>query len=262
MLGLMLGTVEGKEILSLLNKFTDNILISTATNYGGELLDKFNYKYKNTSPLEKEELKELFSSHDVTTVVDASHPYAANVTKNCKDICSELNIKYLRYERPSVCEKYKNSSLVTFVDGYSELLKELCSDSKLNVEKTVVLNTTGSNNIEKFFSSELKARVVHRVLPSVKVMGKCFKIGVKTENIIAVKGPIGYELNLGFIKQFNAKAIVLKDSGIQGGTIEKIEAALDSKIRIFIIERKIESDSKAFNNITKLVKYIKDNELY
>ncbi len=42
MIALILGTSEGREILSLLNKFTDNILISTATAYGGEILK--NYK--------------------------------------------------------------------------------------------------------------------------------------------------------------------------------------------------------------------------
>ncbi|MDD3225236.1 MAG: cobalt-precorrin-6A reductase [Clostridium sp.] len=262
MLGLMLGTVEGREILSLLNKFTDDILISTATNYGGELLNGFNYKYKNSSPLEKEELKELFFKHNVTTLVDASHPYASLVTKNCKDICAELNIKYLRYERASVCEKYRGNRLVTFISGYSELIESIYNDSKLNNDKSVILNTTGSNNIEKFCHSNLKVRIVHRVLPSVKVIEKCFKLGVKTENIVAVKGPIGYELNVGFIKQFNAKAIVLKDSGIQGGTIEKIEAALDSKIKIFIIERNSSSDANAFNNVSKLVKYIEDKKLY
>ena len=44
MIGLILGTVEGKKILSLLNKFTEDIFVSTATEYGGELLK--NYKYK------------------------------------------------------------------------------------------------------------------------------------------------------------------------------------------------------------------------
>lgn len=37
MIGLILGTSEGKEILDLLNKFTDDILISTATQYNGEI---------------------------------------------------------------------------------------------------------------------------------------------------------------------------------------------------------------------------------
>jgi len=53
MIALILGTSEGREILSLLNKFTDNILISTATAYGGEILKNYKYKKLNTKPLNK-----------------------------------------------------------------------------------------------------------------------------------------------------------------------------------------------------------------
>ena len=76
-------------------------------------------------------------------------------------------------------------------------------------------------------------------------------------NIIAIKGPVGYELNKGFIRQYDAKAIILKDSGVQGGTQEKIEAALSENIYIFIIERKKETFENAFNSEESLVKYIK-----
>ena len=38
MIGLILGTSEGKKLLSLINKYTEDIFVSTATEYGGELL--------------------------------------------------------------------------------------------------------------------------------------------------------------------------------------------------------------------------------
>ena len=34
MIGFILGTSEGKKILSLMNNYTDNIAVSTATSYG------------------------------------------------------------------------------------------------------------------------------------------------------------------------------------------------------------------------------------
>lgn len=44
MIGFILGTSEGKKILSLMNNYTDNIAVSTATSYGGQLLQDFKIK--------------------------------------------------------------------------------------------------------------------------------------------------------------------------------------------------------------------------
>jgi precorrin-6A/cobalt-precorrin-6A reductase len=250
MIGLILGTSEGKKILSLLNKFTDNILVSTATEYGGELLKEYKYKLLNTRPLNLEDLIEYLKSSGITLLVDASHPYALVVTENAMEACKRLNIEYLRYERPAVADKCGGA--VIKVKNYEELKEKLS-----NIEGTI-LNTTGSKNIEKFIEMKLKNRIVHRVLPSVEVMEKCFSLGIKTEDIVAIKGPISYELNLSFIKEYAAKAIVLKDSGLQGGTYEKIKAAEACSIKTFVIERNEVVYNKVFNEEESLVSYIEN----
>lgn len=249
MITLILGTSEGKKILSLLNEFTEDIAISTATNYGGELLKDYRYKILNTKPLDAEALKRFLIDNKSTILVDASHPYAQVVTENAMKVCKELKIEYIRYERPSVAESYKED--IISVDSYDELYRKL-----LDVNGTI-LNTTGSNNIGKFMDMNLDNRIIHRVLPSTKVMEKCYEFGVKTEDVIAIKGPISYQLNLAFIDEYNAKAIVLKDSGVEGGTEEKIRAAIDKKIKIFMLERTNIVYENSFCQVGKLIEYIK-----
>ncbi|WP_160674878.1 cobalt-precorrin-6A reductase [Clostridium sp. C8-1-8] len=248
MIALILGTSEGKKILSLLNQFTENIVVSTATSYGGELLKDYKYRLLNTKPLDYGELKSFLLENNIKTLVDASHPYAQVVTENAVKACEALNIEYLRYERPSVADKYKDK--IVSVKDYEELYVEL---SKID---GAILNTTGSNNINKFISMKLKSRVIHRVLPSVKVMEKCFELGLKTEDIIAIKGPISYELNLAFIDEYSAKAMVVKDSGAEGGTEEKIRAAIDRGVKIFLIERAETKYKNTFDHIEALVNYV------
>jgi precorrin-6A/cobalt-precorrin-6A reductase len=262
MIGLILGTSEGKEILSLLNKFTEDILISTATQYGGELLSSYKYKYLNTKPLDCEQLKELLTQHKVSVLLDASHPYATEVSNNCEKVCMELNIVYLRYERPGVAQKYRENKKVIFVSDYKELSNVINNIEELKGTGKVILNTTGSKNIPILLSLGIENRIVHRVLPSVEVMKQCLDNAVKIEDIVAIKGPIGYELNVGFIKQYNAKAVILKDSGVRGGTKEKIEAAIAQKIYVFIIERKNEQHQNTFKDECLLVNYIRENNLY
>ncbi|MDF2504268.1 cobalt-precorrin-6A reductase [Clostridium sp.] len=248
MIGLILGTSEGKKILALLNKYTEDIYITTATAYGGELLKNFKFKKLNTKPLELEKLIDQLSKNNVKVLVDASHPYALVITENAIEACKRLGISYVRYERASVVEGFKDK--VIEVKDYEELKEKL-----LNIQGTI-LNTTGSNNIDKFNNMDLSNRIVHRVLPSVKVMEKCFDLGIKTEDIIAIKGPIGYELNCGFIREYNAKAMILKDSGVQGGTEEKLRAAIDMGVKPLVIERHSVKTENSFNSEEEVVNFV------
>lgn len=251
MIGLILGTSEGKKILSLLNNYTEDIFVSTATEYGGELLKEYKYRAMNTKPLGLEELISVLRDNNVSLLVDASHPYAQVVTKNAIEACRRLGIEYLRYERQSVLQAFDEG--VVRVRNYEELHKELLKIDGL------ILNTTGSRNIDKFVNMTLKNRIVHRVLPSVDVLERCFSLGIKTEDIVAIKGPIGYDLNCSFIKEYNAKAIVMKDSGTQGGTEEKLKAARDMDIRALVIERIESKYDKVFSTEDGLVEYIINN---
>lgn len=250
MIGLILGTSEGKNILSKLNAYTDDIFITTATDYGGQLLESFKFKKLNTKPLGLEELIDQLKENSIDILVDASHPYALVITQNAIEACKRLGIVYIRYERKSVLNKFKGNNDIIEVKDYNELREEL-----LNINGTI-LNTTGSNNIEKFMDMRLNNRIIHRVLPSVKVMEKCFKLGVKTEDIIAIKGPISYEFNRSFIKEYNAKTIILKDSGVQGGTEEKLRAALDMGIKALVIERHTVKTENSFSSEEEVVDFI------
>lgn len=250
MIGLIVGTSEGKNILSGLNEFTENIFISTATAYGAELLKDYKYKIFNNEPLDLVGLMQVISLHDIKILIDASHPYALEITKNAMEACKNCGIKYVRYERPSVSEKFKENKNVIVVEDYDSLYTQLTK-----VEGNI-LNTTGSRNIDKILSFNLNNRIIHRVLPSVKVLEEILELGIRVEDIVAMKGPVGYELNCGFIKEYKAKAILMKDSGVQGGTYEKIKAAIDNNIPAFIIGRKPMEYSEVFYSEIELIKYI------
>jgi len=250
MIGLIVGTSEGKNILSGLNEFTEDIFISTATTYGAELLKDYKYKVFNMSPLDLVGLMQVIRNNDIKILIDASHPYALEITKNAMEACKIYGVHYVRYERPSILEKFIINENVIVVEDYDTLFIQL------KRVKGNILNTTGSRNIDKLLSFNLKNRVIHRILPSVKVLEEILDLGVGVENIVAMKGPVGYELNCGFIKEYNAKAILMKDSGVQGGTEDKIKAAIDNNILAFIIGRKPMVYSEVFYSEVELVKYI------
>ena len=251
MIGFILGTSEGRKIVSLMNEFTDDIAVSTATSYGGQLLESYKIKELNTKPLNKEEMVEWLKKNNINTLVDGSHPYAAIVTENAMECCNELGIKYIRYERKGVLENDNGEDIIR-VNNYDEAIEYIKTSVKGNV-----LNTTGGNNVTKFVDMDFDYRVIHRILPSPTVLTKIVDAGVKIKDIIAMQGPISYEVEKAFIHQFDAKAIITKDSGIEGGVLEKLNAARECNIKIILIEKtKFEYDIE-FNDPESLVKYLR-----
>lgn len=254
MLGLISGTSEGKDILIELNKFTDNIFVSTATEYGGNLLREYKYKVLNQKPLDIQEIIETININGIKGIIDATHPYATEVSKNIMEACKHCEIKYIRYERPSLLEKYKGYSNVHVIYSYDEL-----RDKLTNIGGNI-LNTTGSKSIKSIMALNLNNRIIHRVLPTLKVMQELDEVNIEPENIVAIKGPISTQLNEAFIEEFQGKVMLTKDSGERGGLEEKILSCIEKKIDIFIIARKKMNYPLEFNDIIELTEYIRRDE--
>lgn len=252
MIGLILGTSEGKIILSELNKYTDDILISTATEYGGDLLKGYRYKVLNSQPLLYADLKKFLKENGVEVLVDATHPYAVQISNTSMRIADELGIEYIRFERQGVVKSIGENPSIVELDDYEDLAWAL-----KDVEGPV-LNTTGSRNIERILNLNLKNRIIHRVLPSLKVMQEVTDLGVTADNLICIKGPVSYDLNTAFLKEYGCSGLITKDSGAAGGTYEKIKAALDLGLKVFVIGRKTVKYGLTFNDIYKMCDYIRE----
>ena len=253
MIGFVLGTGEGREILSYINKYTDEIIVSTATQYGYEIYKDFKAKYFNYKPLNEEQFEELVKEFGIKVFVDASHPYASEVSKTVINVCGKMNIDYIRYERKSYFTELKNDENIIFIDKYEDLEKVLD-----NIDGNV-LNTTGSNNALKIDSLNIKNRVIHRILPSPNVISKLLDNGISIDNIIAIKGPFGVDINNGIIKEYKIKSLITKDSGEEGGMKEKVDSALLNNVKIIVIKRPKLNYGKEFNNIKEMLKFIISN---
>ena len=249
MIGFVLGTSEGNEILEKVNKITDNIVISTATNYGGELLRKYKFKHLNTKPLDEEGFKKLIKEFNIKIFVDGSHPYAKEVSKTLMKACYDLNIEYIRYERKSYLDDIESEKIIR-INNYEELVEVL-----KNIEGNV-LNTTGSNNAGLINSLNIENRIIHRVLPMPNVLQKLIDSEIKVEDIIAIKGPFGKEINNGIIKEYKIKAIITKDSGLEGGIKEKIESVIENDINLIVISKPEIKYDNFYQNIDELIEAI------
>lgn len=219
------GTYESRIVADYLVKKGYDVTVSTVTEYGSSL---YRGGHTHVGALNKDDMEKYIRDNGINVVVDATHPYAVNVSRNAMEACTDTGIKYIRYERESVQWNYGG---IIEVKGYRE-----AADMCLNYQR--IFLTIGSNGLE-YFTGLLKAgkELVARVLPMSSIIKKCEDMGLKPDNIIAIKGPVGYELNLSMFKEYRADVIVTKDSGKVGGVAEKIKAAEELGIDVIMIEK-------------------------
>ncbi len=223
------GTTEGRTLSEALSKKKIAHTVCVATEYGELMQPKDN----NTSILEgrktKEEMRELFRG--ATIVVDATHPFATEVTENIKGACSGLPVQYLRIVRDEeiIHHDIKTSRYYDDITACVEALNRIPGN---------VLFTTGSKEIAEVCSkiSDI-SRVYVRVLPSLKSIELCERAGIRNDHIVAMHGPFSEEMNLAVIRQYDIACLVTKDSGKTGGLEEKITACQKAGIPCFCIKR-------------------------
>ena len=109
-------------------------------------------------------------------------------------------------------------------------------------------------NISDFQRVKNNNRFIYRVLPTTFSIQECIDNNIKMQDIIAILGPFSEEFNIAMFKEYKADYVVMKDSGIEGGTPEKINACIKCGIKPVIIQRGFD---EGICDMDKLVEMIK-----
>ncbi|MEJ8555285.1 cobalt-precorrin-6A reductase [Tepidibacter sp. Z1-5] len=222
------GTSDSLKICDLLNKMGKSYILSVATEYGREISKKY-CKYINVARLDKYGMIKFIKQNNIETIVDATHPYALEVSQNAMDASYENNIKYIRYERSS-SNILEHESIIKVNN-----IKEACNVAN-KIGENIFLST-GSKNLGEFVKNLKNKNIIARVLPTSEVLKSCEDLGLKAHNIVAMKGPFSYDINKSLYKFYNCDLVITKESGIAGGFEEKLRASIDSNIKTIVILR-------------------------
>ena len=229
MILVLAGTSEGRQAAIDLEKEGLKVMAATATTYGGELLQKDFQGEISTRPLDLEAMMELINLKGVIKVIDATHPFAEEVSKNAREACRLAGIEYERLEREG--SDIKTGGGVLFARDTEEAV-QLASGYKGNIFLTV-----GSSKLEHYTRSLDPDRLIVRILPVKASLEKCLDLGIPPKNIIAMQGPFDEEINKLLFRRYQAVLIITKDSGPAGGVAEKITAARALNIPVILISR-------------------------
>lgn len=243
------GTTEGREISHFLceNKIKNTVFV--ATQYGEVVMPKEEYANISTGRLSPEEMEELFKSEQPELIIDATHPYATEVTENIKAAANLAGMgeKYIRVSRNLAADgAYERTVTVSSADEAIECLKKTSGN---------ILLTTGVKELGTFVGEDaLRERVYARILPGKESLSKAFELPILPRQIIAMEGPFSVEMNVALIKQFDIKVLVTKNGGAKGGFSEKIEACKICGIDAVVIDLATADEGLSYEDTVEFIK--------
>ncbi|WP_130849731.1 precorrin-6A reductase [Intestinimonas timonensis] len=217
------GTGEGRALAEWMLARGLDATVCVATEYGETLLPE-GVKV-HVGRLDAGEMAALMAD-GYTLVIDATHPYAVEVTENIRAASERTGLPYLRLLRQSdgedLCHKAENMAAA------AEMLERLPGN---------VLLTTGSKELDHFARPGLRERCFPRVLPMADSLERCLALGFPPRNIICMQGPFTREMNMATLHQFHIDTLVTKDTGGYGGFRAKAEAAKEAGCVLLVVER-------------------------
>ena len=227
------GTTEGRELVEFLNAQLCEVTACVATEYGQALLPEAERLTVSARRLPADEIKALLTDRHFDLVIDATHPYAASITKSIARACAETGVERWRLLR-GASDAPEDAVFVESTEKAIEFLDQ--------TEGNILL-TTGSKELKAYSQiKDFAERVYARVLPLEDSLVLCREAGVKAAHILAMQGPFSEEMNTAMLRAIGAKWLVTKDGGAAGGFAEKAAAAAKTGVRLLVIGRPAEAD--------------------
>jgi precorrin-6A/cobalt-precorrin-6A reductase len=231
MILVMSGTEEGREIVKDLHDVGREVLTTVATDYGYEIFNKMGLgNLCLTGRRDVEALSLLLKEKNVTTLIDATHPYATQASLNAIEACKGCGVRYIRFQRSG--SDINGQQFVHVVESVCDAV-EWCDRS----DKKRILLTTGFSHVKEFIKLRSRKEIFVRILPMATHIEKCMEMGIPSSNILALQGPFSLELNKAIFNQYKVEVVITKESGKTGGVPEKVQAAGEVGIDVVVIKR-------------------------
>lgn len=238
------GTTEGRRLVELLADAPVEVTACVATEYGETLLTPRDRLTVSHRRLTEEEMEALLVRERFDLVVDATHPYAAEVTENIARACRGAGVEYLRLLREADA----------LPEGAVYLPDTESAVNWLAGTEGNILLTTGSKELAKYAALPgFARRVCARVLPMEASLSACRAAGLGPDRIIAMQGPFSREMNAAILEAVSAKYLVTKDTGGTGGFGEKAAAARDAGAVLVVVGRPAQREGLGFEETAGLL---------
>jgi precorrin-6A/cobalt-precorrin-6A reductase len=221
------GTRDSATLTLAISAVTSDYLVTVATPEARQLYDAACNVI--VGAMNEDSMAQFCHRYPISAIVDASHPFAVNVSQNAIAISQLLNIPYLRYERAEVNSATFRDYLE--LDSFDTLLQ---GDYLLNQR---VLLTVGCQVLPQFQPWQNRATLFARVLPKLNSLQIALNSGFSSDRLIALRPPINEALERALWQQWRISLVVTKASGKSGGEDLKRKVAHQLGISLITIAR-------------------------
>lgn len=215
------GTTEGRVAVQVLDESGREYFYSTKGD--AQQIDLVHGK-RLTGAMTEELMKDFITEQEIKLVIDAAHPFAAELHRTIGRVTATLGVPVVRYERVYPPLDPRIIPCSSYDDMIDKLLEQPCHR---------LLALTGTNTIAPMKRFWTQCESYFRILDREDSREKAVEAGFPMDHIrYFVEGE-----DEALFREIMPDAVTTKESGESGFFIEKVAPALDAGVPVYMIVR-------------------------
>ena len=228
------GTTEGRSAVQVLEESGATYYYSTR----GDAQDvPLVHGIRVTGAMDQEAIVDFCRQHDIRLLVDAAHPFAVQVHRNMLLAARRLHLPVVRYER----QYPPHTDCFTWCDDYDDAVSKL---RKAGITRLLAL--TGVQTIGRLRDYWTQNECWFRILNRDDSHAIAARQGFPADHLVYYEESTTAEL----LRTVSPQAILTKESGRSGGFDEKVGAARQAGVQVFVVCRPDYGEAWKTENMT------------
>lgn len=218
------GTTEGRIAVRTLEEAGKPFYYSTK---GDEQEVPLHNGIRLQGAMDTIDLEAFCRKNHIRLLIDAAHPFAEQLHRTVEEVAGKLDIPVIRYDR---IFPERNEKDIIWCDNYEDAIQNIKKEGVFTL-----LALTGVQSICKLKTLWQESICCYfRILDRESSRKLAKQQGYPEEHLYYYHA--GEDERL-LMRQLHPEAVLIKESGVSGGFIEKVEAARELGIQIFALRR-------------------------
>lgn len=236
------GTQESVQLATAIAQINLPCIVSVTTESSRSLYPAATNLQITVSRFTWAQIEQFLQQQQIVAILDASHPFAVEISTNAIAAAQKWQIPYLRYERPILKGECG-------LDSFEALL------SSNHLQGQRVLLTVGYRPLHLFQPWHDRATLFARILPSAIALAAATEAGFTPNRIICLRPPISAQLEKALWQQWKISLVVTKASGTPGGEDTKRTVAVDLGIPLLTVNRPVITYPQQTSDLSVALKF-------
>ncbi|WP_242056988.1 MULTISPECIES: cobalt-precorrin-6A reductase [Oscillatoriales] len=249
------GTTESMQLAAAIAQAQLPCTISVTTETARSLYPDVPILRVWVGRLSPSEIGQFLLAQNIVAVLDASHPFAVEISQNAIAACSQLQIPYLRYERPRL--QGENNAIVNSKLIQLDTFATLVAGNYLEGQR--VLLTVGYKALPLFRPWQERSTLFTKVLPSSTSIEAAIAAGFTPDRIFAMRPPISADLEKALWRHWQISMVVTKASGASGGEDVKRSIADELGVTLVVIDPPAIEYPQVTSDLSEAIEFCQQN---